>query len=63
MLTIDPKLIDSQFFGLRAYSEGFVKEGAGAGGTLIASVLKTGRTSQRLLELIEKEYQRITTSQ
>ena len=63
VLTIDPKLIDSQFSGLRAYSEGFVKEGAGAGGTLIASVLKTGRTSQRLLELIEKEYQRITTLQ
>jgi len=63
VLAIDPMLNDSQFYGLRSYSEGFVKEGAGAGGSLIASVLKTGRTSQRLLELIEKEYQRISTLQ
>ena len=63
VLAIDPILHDSQFHGLRSYSEGFVKEGAGAGGSLIASVLKTGRSSERLLELIEKEYQRISTLQ
>jgi uncharacterized protein (TIGR00303 family) len=63
VLVIDPMLSDSQFDGLRSYSEGFVKEGAGAGGSLIASVLKTGRSSERLLELIEKEYQRISTLQ
>ena len=54
VLVIDPMLNASQFYGLRSYSEGFVKEGAGAGGSLIASVLKTGSSSQRLLELIEK---------
>jgi len=63
VLAIDPMLSDSQFYGLRSYSEGFVKEGAGAGGSLIASILKTGRSSERLLELIEKEYQRISTLQ
>ena len=63
ILTIDPKLVDSQFYGLRSYSEGFVKEGAGAGGSLVASILKTGITSHKLLELIEKEYQRISTLQ
>ena len=63
VLAIDPMLNDSQFYGLRSYSEGFVKEGAGAGGSLIASVLKTGSSSQRLLELIEKEYQRVSTLQ
>ena len=63
VLAINPMLSDSQFYGLRSYSEGFVKEGAGAGGSLIASVLKTGRSSQRLLELIEKEYQRVSTLQ
>ena len=63
VLAIDPMLSDSQFHGLRSYSEGFVKEGAGAGGSLIASVLKTGRSSHRLLELIEKEYHRISTLQ
>ena len=63
VLAIDPMLSDSQFHGLRSYSEGFVKEGAGAGGSLIASVLKTGRSSEQILELIEKEYQRISTLQ
>ena len=63
ILAINPMLSDSQFYGLRSYSEGFVKEGAGAGGSLIAAVLKTGRSSQRLLELIEKEYQRVSTLQ
>ena len=62
-LTIDPNLSDSQFYGLRSYAEGFVKEGAGAGGSLIASILKTGKSSKHLLELIEKEYQRISILQ
>ena len=61
VLSIDPKLEDSKFDGLRAYSEGFVKEGAGAGGTMIASLLKTGMSSKKLLALIDREYSRITT--
>ena len=63
VLSIDPKLNDSKFDGLRAYSKGFVKEGAGAGGSMISSILKTGISSKKLLELIEKEYIRVTTSQ
>ena len=62
VLSINPKLEDSKFSGLRAYSEGFVKEGVGAGGSIIASMLKTGIDSQRLLELIDKEYERISSS-
>ena len=62
ILYINPKLEDSKFSGLRAYSEGFVKEGVGAGGSMIASMLKTGIDSQRLLELIDKEYERISSS-
>jgi NaMN:DMB phosphoribosyltransferase len=61
VLSINPKLEDSKFSGLRAYSEGFVKEGVGAGGSIIASMLKTGIDSQKLLELIDKEYQRISS--
>ena len=61
VLSINPKLEDSKFSGLRAYSEGFVKEGVGAGGSIIASILKTGMDSQRLLELIDKEYERISS--
>ena len=55
------KLGDSKIVGLRSYAEGFVKEGAGAGGTSIACMLKTGIDTERLLYLTEKEYGRITS--
>jgi uncharacterized protein (TIGR00303 family) len=61
ILVVDPKLESSKIKGLKSFSEGFVKEGAGAGGSLIAAMLKTGIDSQKLLQLIENEYQRITT--
>jgi len=51
VLSINPKLEDSKFDGLRAYSKGFVKEGVGAGGSMIASILKTGIDSKKLLKL------------
>ncbi|TLX94734.1 MAG: TIGR00303 family protein [Thaumarchaeota archaeon] len=54
------KLGQSTIPGLRSYSEGFVKEGAGAGGASIACMLKTGINSEKLLSLTEKEYRRIT---
>ncbi len=61
ILSVNPKLDNSKFEGIRAYSEGFAKEGVGAGGSIIASILKIGTNSQTLLESIEKEYQRIFT--
>lgn len=54
------KLGESKISGLRSYAEGFVKEGAGAGGSSIACMLKAGLDAERLLVLTEKEYQRIT---
>ncbi len=54
------KLDQSKISGLRAYAEGFVKEGAGAGGASIACMLKTGIDAEKLLSLTEKEYRRIT---
>lgn len=54
------RLGQSGIIGLRSYAEGFVKEGAGAGGTSIACMIKTGLDSEKLLSLIEKEYRRIT---
>ena len=54
------KLGDSKIMGLRSYAEGFVKEGAGAGGASIACMLKTGIDSEKLLSLTEEEYRRIT---
>ena len=61
VLSINPKLEDSKFDGLHAYTKGFVKEGAGAGGSMIASLLKTGMSSKKLLGIIDDEYSRITT--
>ena len=55
------KLGESKIPGLRSYNEGFVKEGAGAGGMSIASILKAGLDSTKLLLLAEKEYERITS--
>lgn len=53
---------NSKIDGLKAYSDGFVKEGAGAGGASLAAMLKIGIDSERLLELTEKQY-RETISQ
>ena len=63
VLVVNPKLEQSKYDGLKAFSEGFAKEGVGAGGSMIASMLKTGINSDRILELAEKEYSRIFTSQ
>ena len=61
VLVVDPLLNQSKIEGLKAYSEGFAKEGVGAGGSIISSILKTGNDSQKLLELTEKEYSRVFT--
>ncbi len=63
ILIINPKLEDSKILGLKSYSEGFVKEGVGAGGAMISAILKTGITPEKLLEKTEEEYQRVITSQ
>lgn len=60
VLAVDPGLDASDVPGLRAFSEGFAKEGAGAGGCIISSMLKTGADPARLREKAEKEYGRIT---
>jgi NaMN:DMB phosphoribosyltransferase len=60
ILVANLKLGESKIAGLRSYADGFVKEGAGAGGASIACMLKTTLGTQRLLELTENEYQRIT---
>jgi uncharacterized protein (TIGR00303 family) len=54
------KLAESSISGLRSYAEGFVKEGAGAGGASIACMLKTGIDAKGLLDLTEKEYAKIS---
>jgi len=61
-IAVNPHLENSKFSGLRAFSEGFAKEGVGAGGSIIASMLKTKNDHSKFLELAEKEYHRIFTS-
>ena len=50
--------------GLEAFARGFVKDGAGAGGTSIAAMLKSkGRIDGNiLLKMIENEYESILHS-
>lgn len=62
-LSIDPKLENSKFPGLRAFSEGFAKEGVGAGGSIISSILKSGSSTNELLPKMENEYNRLFTLQ
>ncbi len=62
-ISVDPGMKNSQFPGLKAFSEGFAKEGVGAGGCIISSMLKSGYDSSKFLEMTEKEYHRLSTSQ
>ena len=61
-IAVNPGLEDSKFSGLKAFSEGFAKEGVGAGGSIISSMIKTGNNSTQFLEMTEKEYHRLFTS-
>jgi len=61
VISVDPGMKNSKFSGLKAFSEGFAKEGVGAGGSIISSMLKTGNNSENFLNLVEKEYQRLST--
>jgi len=62
VISVDPGLKNSQYSGLKAFSEGFAKEGVGAGGSIISSMLKTGYGSKEFLDMAEKEYHRLFTS-
>ena len=61
IISVDPNLKNSRHSGLRAFSEGFAKEGVGAGGSIISSMLKTGNNSEKFLKLVEEEYRRLFT--
>lgn len=61
-ISVNPGLENSQYSGLKAFSEGFAKEGVGAGGSIISSMIKTGNNSSKFLEIAEKEYHRLFTS-
>ncbi|AEA47551.1 nicotinate mononucleotide-dependent phosphoribosyltransferase CobT [Archaeoglobus veneficus] len=56
VMAADPGLGDSVKPGLRAYAEGFVKEGVGAGGATLLSYAR-GFSKQEFLKEIEKDYE------
>lgn len=62
VLSVDPLLDRSARPGLEAFSRGFAKEGAGAGGCIISSMLKSGHEPERFLNMAESEYDRIVAS-
>lgn len=51
--------VNSKYVGLQAYEKGFVKEGVGAGGAVIAAYIKSKGTinSDKILKEIEKIYE------
>lgn len=59
VLAVDLHMKESSKPGLKAFSEGFVKEGVGAGGVSIASIFKMkGKINgSKLLKKIEEEYE------
>jgi uncharacterized protein (TIGR00303 family) len=61
LLYYDPLLDRSKKRGLRAYAEGFVKEGVGAGGACIATIAKSMHNinSMDILNAIEEEYENV----
>ena len=63
IISVNPGLENSQHAGLKAFSKGFAKEGVGAGGSIISSMIKTGNDSTKFLEIAEKEYHRLFTLQ
>ena len=62
IISVDPGLKNSKHDGLRAFSQGFAKEGVGAGGSIISSMVKTGNDSSKFLDVVEKEYERLFSS-
>ncbi|RNJ75825.1 MAG: TIGR00303 family protein [Nitrosopumilus sp. H8] len=59
-VAVDPGLEKSRHAGLRAFAEGFAKEGVGAGGSIMSYMLRTGNGPKEFRDAAEKEYLRLT---
>ncbi len=58
VVAADPMLGQSKYSGLRAYEEGFVKEGVGAGG-MTAVAYARGIAPEKFVAEVERDYERI----
>ncbi|MBW4612421.1 MAG: nicotinate-nucleotide--dimethylbenzimidazole phosphoribosyltransferase [Desmonostoc vinosum HA7617-LM4] len=59
LLATSLSFADSRYHQLRAYEQGFVKEGMGAGGACIASGISRDWQQQQLLTAIEDQFERL----
>jgi uncharacterized protein (TIGR00303 family) len=50
---------DSPYEGLKAYEQGFVKEGVGIGGSAYAATVNRGLTSEAVHKAVYREYERV----
>ncbi|MDX2254259.1 MAG: TIGR00303 family protein [Pseudanabaenaceae cyanobacterium bins.39] len=62
LLATELSFTNSKFSQLRAYEQGFVKEGVGAGGAAIAASLYQNWTQSQLLEAIEAQFVNLKSS-
>ena len=58
-IAVDPGLDASQHAGLRAFAEGYAKEGVGAGGCIISAMLKTNAGRAEMARAIDAEYSKM----
>ncbi len=61
VIAVDPMLGKSSKAGLRAYAEGFVKEGVGAGAATLLAYMR-GISPDEFLKEVERDYERIIES-
>ncbi len=61
VIVVDPGLADSTKPGLRAYAEGFVKEGVGAGGATLLAYVR-GFSKEEFLKEIDRSYETVIES-
>jgi uncharacterized protein (TIGR00303 family) len=61
VIAADPMLGNSSKLGLRAYAEGFVKEGVGAGGATLLAYAR-GMSSKEFLKEVERSYYEVVES-
>ena len=61
-IAVDPGLGASRHAGLRAFAEGYAKEGVGAGGCIISAMLKTNAGRAEMARAIDAEYSKMTGS-
>ena len=61
-IAVDPGLDASKHAGLRAFAEGYAKEGVGAGGCIISAMLKTNAGRAEMARAIDAEYTKMSGS-